>query len=58
MLRVEKYGRTRHWALWDGDVLVAVMVYKKGPKRCGSGSAASQPARLPGSPRWQRRRGR
>ncbi len=30
MLHVEKYGRTRHWALWDGDTLVAVMVYKKG----------------------------
>ncbi len=44
MLRVEKYGRTRHWALWDGDVLVAVMVYKKGAEAVRQ-RLSGQPAR-------------
>jgi hypothetical protein len=30
MLRVARYGTTRFWALWDGNELVAVVVYKKG----------------------------
>jgi len=30
MLRVARYGKTRFWALWDGNDLVAVVVYKKG----------------------------
>jgi hypothetical protein len=25
-----RYGKTRFWALWDGNDLVAVVVYKKG----------------------------
>ena len=39
MLRVERYGRTRFWALYDGDTLVVVTVYKKGLCRetaCGN----------------------
>ncbi len=28
--RVERYGRTRHWAVYDGEELLAVTVYKKG----------------------------
>jgi len=30
MLHVARYGKTRFWALWDGQDLVAVVVYKKG----------------------------
>ena len=30
MLQVARYGTTRFWALWDGQDLVAVVVYKKG----------------------------
>lgn len=29
-LRVERYGNTRYWALYDGHELVAVVVYRKG----------------------------
>jgi hypothetical protein len=27
---VTRYGRTRFWAVWDRDELVAVVVYRKG----------------------------
>ena len=30
MLRVARYGKSRYWALWDGNDLVAVVLYKKG----------------------------
>ena len=30
MLRVARYGKSRYWALWDDQELVAVVVYKKG----------------------------
>jgi|GEM_PF-1383995 len=30
MLRIERYPNSRFWALWDGQDLVAVVVYKKG----------------------------
>lgn len=30
MLRMARYDKTRFWALWDGNDLVAVVVYKKG----------------------------
>lgn len=30
MLRITRYHKTRFWALWDGNDLVAVVVYKKG----------------------------
>ncbi len=29
-IRVEKYGSTRYWAIWLGEELLAVTVYKKG----------------------------
>lgn len=29
-IRVERYKRTRYWAVWVGDRLLAVTVYKKG----------------------------
>ncbi len=28
--RVEKYGKSRHFAVYDGEKLLAVTVYKKG----------------------------
>ncbi len=31
-LRIERDGRTRCWALWDGQDLVVVTVYKKGAR--------------------------
>jgi hypothetical protein len=31
-LRIARYGKTRFWALYDGDVLVCVTVYKKGAR--------------------------
>ena len=30
MLRMTRYHKSRFWALWDGNELVAVVVYKKG----------------------------
>ena len=30
MLRVARYGKSRYWALWDGNDLVAVVLYKQG----------------------------
>ena len=30
MLRVARYGKSRYWALWDGNDLIAVVLYKKG----------------------------
>ena len=30
MLRMSRYHKSRFWALWDDNELVAVVVYKKG----------------------------
>ena len=30
MIRVERYNRTRFWAVWRRGELVAVVVYRKG----------------------------
>jgi hypothetical protein len=30
MLRVERYKKTRYWAIWDGQELVALTVYQRG----------------------------
>jgi hypothetical protein len=30
MLRVERYKKTRYWAIWDGQELVALTVYRRG----------------------------
>lgn len=35
-LRVERYGNTRFWALYDGDELVCVTVYKRGAGRAAA----------------------
>jgi hypothetical protein len=32
MLRIERYGNSRFWALYDGQDLVAVTVYKRGAR--------------------------
>ena len=42
MLRDERYGTTRFWALYDGHDLVVGDVYKKGAGRC---CGASRPSR-------------
>lgn len=33
MIRVERYRRTRFWAVYAGDELICVTVYKKGATR-------------------------
>jgi hypothetical protein len=30
MLRIERYKNTRHWAVYEGENLVVVTVYKRG----------------------------
>lgn len=32
MLTYKRYKKTKFWSVWDGDTLVAVVVYKKGAK--------------------------
>jgi hypothetical protein len=39
-----RYGKTRFWALWDGNDLVAVVVYKKGAAELLRRLAAQAPA--------------
>ena len=29
-MRIERYGKTRFWAVYDGATLVCVCVYKRG----------------------------
>jgi hypothetical protein len=29
-MRIARYGKTRHWAVYDGATLVCVCLYKKG----------------------------
>ena len=35
MLRIERYGNSRFWALFDGQDLVVVTVYKRGAREVG-----------------------
>ena len=44
MLRMARYDKTRFWALWDGNDLVAVVVYKKGAAELLRRLAAQPPA--------------
>ena len=44
MLRIERYPNSRFWALWDGQDLVAVVVYKKGAAELLRRLAAQAPA--------------
>jgi methyl-accepting chemotaxis protein len=39
-----RYDKTRFWALWDGNDLVAVVVYKKGAAELLRRLAAQAPA--------------
>jgi hypothetical protein len=39
-----RYDKTRFWALWDGNDLVAVVVYKKGATELLRRLAAQAPA--------------
>lgn len=45
-LRVQRYANTRFWAVYDGEALVVVTVYKKG--------ATAVQRRLAAQPRRQR----
>ena len=45
-LRIARYGNTRFWALYDGEELVVVTVYKRG--------ALAVQQRLTAQPRRQR----
>ena len=61
MLRMARYGKTRFWALWDDQELVAVVVYKRGAAELLRRLAAQPPPwRLPcGRPRsWPSTPGR
>lgn len=41
MITIERYRKTRFWAVYDGDELVCVTVYKKGAKH-GEGTAGDE----------------
>ena len=42
-LRIERYATTRFWALYDGEELVVVTVYKKGAWAVQQRLAAQRP---------------
>jgi hypothetical protein len=44
MLRITRYQKSRYWALWDGNELVAVVLYKKGATELLRRLAAQPPA--------------
>ncbi len=44
MLRIAKYGTTRHWALYEGETLVVVTVYKKGAEAVRQRLAGQPPS--------------
>ena len=35
MLRIEHYGKSRYWAVYDGKELVVVTLYKRGARQAG-----------------------
>jgi hypothetical protein len=41
MIRISRYARSRFWAVWRGDDLVVVTVYKKGALRVAQELAAA-----------------
>jgi hypothetical protein len=43
-LRIERYGPTRHWAVYDGADLVVVTVYRRGAQEVQRRLAAQAPA--------------
>ena len=44
MLRIARYGNTRHWAVYEGESLVVVTVYKRGAQELLRRLAAQAPA--------------
>jgi hypothetical protein len=44
MLRIERYKNTRHWAVYEGENLVVVTVYKRGAAELLRRLAAPPPA--------------
>lgn len=42
--KIERYTHTRHWALYDGDELVCVTVYKRGARAVQQRLAAQRPS--------------
>jgi hypothetical protein len=44
MLRIERYKNTRHWAVYEGENLVVVTVYKRGAAELLRRLAAQPPA--------------
>ena len=43
-LRIERYGKSRYWALYDGPDLVVVTLYKRGAREVQRRLAAQPPA--------------
>ena len=43
-LRIERYGNSRYWALYDGPDLVVVTLYKRGAREVQRRLAAQPPA--------------
>ena len=43
-LRIERYGKTRHWAVYDDQELVVVTLYKRGAREVLRRLAAQPPA--------------
>jgi hypothetical protein len=43
VVRIERYAKTRFWAVYDGDELVCVTVYKKGAREVQHRLAAQPP---------------
>jgi len=59
MLRIERYGNTRNWAVYDGKELVVVTVYRKGAQEVLRRlQALAPPAAVPAAAPPPARRGR
>ena len=43
-LRIERYGKSRYWAIYDGPELVVVTLYKRGAREVLRRLAAQPPA--------------
>ena len=43
-LRIERYGQSRYWAIYDGPELVVVTLYKRGAQEVLRRLAAQPPA--------------
>jgi hypothetical protein len=59
-LRIERYRNTRHWAVYEGETLVVVTVYKRGAQELlrrlaaqprATAEAAARPASWAAPPR-------